>query len=656
MDVNEDRAMNWQQANQRYLAAALARVAAYLQRHAGKEPLPAVEFDQTLAHALSTPAALERLCTVFGLSTFERDLLLLCAGAELDATFPALCGAASGGLPTASPTFGLALAALPDAHWSALAPAAPLRHWRLIEVGEGPTLVASPLRIDERVLHFLAGVHSLDERLAEWLQPAAAPEPLPASQLDLVDRVVALLLSEQGALPIVYLCGVDGVMLRNLAAAVCERLDLALYRGQPTELPAALAERNLLARLWDREAALVGSVLLLEADEPTGFQRSLTFADRLLAPVMLAGPTLPVVLTGRPLIRVPVEKPAPVEQETLWRRALGQRGQSLNGYVPNLVAHFNLTPPLIEAAAGSALTQTPATAPPGQLKQKLWQACRDQSRPRLDDLAQRMGSAATWADLVLPEAERQTLGEIVAHVRRRYQVYEHWGFAARSPRGLGTSVVFAGPSGTGKTLAAEVIANTLQLDLYRIDLSAVVSKYIGETEKNLHRIFDAAEYGGAILLFDEADALFGKRSEVKDSHDRYANIEVSFLLQQMEAYRGLAILTTNMLHAFDSAFLRRVRFLVHFPFPTAAQRRAIWARIFPTATPTAGLDLDKLARLDLTGGHIRTIALNAAFLAADQGEPVQMHHLLRAAQSEYSKLERPLLTAETQDWITHGSS
>jgi SpoVK/Ycf46/Vps4 family AAA+-type ATPase len=216
---------------------------------------------------------------------------------------------------------------------------------------------------------------------------------------------------------------------------------------------------------------------------------------------------------------------------------------------------------------------------------------------------------------------------------------------------LGISALFAGASGTGKTMAADVLARELRLDLYRIDLSSVVSKYIGETEKNLRRVFDAAEAGGAILLFDEADALFGKRSDVKDSHDRYANMEVSYLLQRMEAYRGLAILTTNLKDALDTAFLRRIRFIVRFPFPDATQRAEIWQRIFPSQTPTEDLDVKKLAKLNVAGGNIRNIALNAAFFAADAGEPVGMKHLLQAAQSEYVKLERPLTDTEVKGWV-----
>src|SRR4029077_2293905 len=216
--------------------------------------------------------------------------------------------------------------------------------------------------------------------------------------------------------------------------------------------------------------------------------------------------------------------------------------------------------------------------------------------------------------LVLPELQKQTLQQIALQSRHRMKVHETWGFAARGRRGLGLSALFSGPSGTGKTLAAEVLAGELKLDLYRIDLSAVVSKYIGETEKNLRQVFDAAEEGGALLLFDEADALFGKRGEVKDSHDRYANIEVGYLLQRMEAYRGLAILTTNLKSSLDKSFQRRLRFSVSFPFPDAPQREAIWNRVFPARTPTEGLQPQRLAQLNMAGGNIRNIALNAAFL------------------------------------------
>jgi SpoVK/Ycf46/Vps4 family AAA+-type ATPase len=259
--------------------------------------------------------------------------------------------------------------------------------------------------------------------------------------------------------------------------------------------------------------------------------------------------------------------------------------------------------------------------------------------------------AAGWDDLILPAPQKRMLRQLADQVSYRLKVYETWGFSGTGRRGLGVSALFAGGSGTGKTMAAEVLAGALKLDLYRIDLSAVISKYIGETEKNLRQVFDAAEEGGVVLLFDEADALFGKRSEVKDSHDRYANIEVSYLLQRMEAYQGLAILTTNLKSSMDKAFQRRLRFIVHFPFPDAAQREAIWRRAFPAKTPTAGVEPALLSQLNVSGGNIRNIALNAAFLAAAANTPVGMDHLLEAAHLEAQKIERPLADVETRGWV-----
>ena len=254
---------------------------------------------------------------------------------------------------------------------------------------------------------------------------------------------------------------------------------------------------------------------------------------------------------------------------------------------------------------------------------------------------------------MLPAEQKNLLRQITRQVRCRKLVYETWGFRERMNRGLGISALFSGESGTGKTMAAEVIANALDLDLYCIDLSAVVSKYIGETEKNLRKVFDAAEESGAIIFFDEADALFGKRSEIKDSHDRYANIEINYLLQRMESYRGVAILATNMKSALDNAFVRRLRFIVEFPFPGIEERTAIWQNIFPAGTPLAeDFDCRRLARLNLAGGNIHSVAINAAFLAARENGTVTMPLVLSAARDEFRKLERP---ARDSDFRWQGS-
>ena len=269
-------------------------------------------------------------------------------------------------------------------------------------------------------------------------------------------------------------------------------------------------------------------------------------------------------------------------------------------------------------------------------------ACRAQSSPKLGSLARKIEPKHTWDEIVLPQDSFAQLRELCEQARWRHRVYGEWGFDRKLSLGKGLNALFSGPPGTGKTMAAEVIAGELQLDLYRIDLSQVVSKYIGETEKNLHQIFLEAEAAQAILFFDEADALFGKRSEVKDAHDRYANIEVGYLLQKMEEYEGVAILATNLSRHIDDAFLRRMHFIIEFPFPDLQYRRQIWQGVFPRETPLADeVDFDVLAReIKLAGGNIKNIALAAAFYTAGNGQIVQMPHLWQAARREHQKLGR----------------
>jgi hypothetical protein len=432
-----------------------------------------------------------------------------------------------------------------------------------------------------------------------------------------------------------------------------------LHRLRADDINPAAAHRDVLARLWDREAILSSSALVVAIDDVEGpgaasaVRAATSLVDDLHGIVALTARE-PVSVVGRATVRMHVARHDVEERRALWRSALGPAASRLNGQLDAVVAQFDLGIRGMRAASTEALGRVADAARDragDSLADALWDSCRSQARTRLDDLAQRIEPSASWDDLVLPDPQSRVLLEIALQVRNRIKVYETWGLARKSRRGLGISALFAGPSGTGKTMAAEVLATELRLDLYRIDLAQVVSKYIGETEKNLRRVFDAAEEGGAILLFDEADALFGKRSEVKDSHDRYANIEVSYLLQRMESYRGLAILTTNMKSALDGAFLRRLRFIVQFPFPSQAQRIEIWRRIFPAETPVEGLDVVALARLNVAGGSIRNIAMNAAFLAADEGIPVSMSKLLHAATSEYAKLEKPLTDVEVGGWV-----
>ncbi len=329
----------------------------------------------------------------------------------------------------------------------------------------------------------------------------------------------------------------------------------------------------------------------------------------------------------------------------MWQRALGADVERMNGALPALVEQFAFGSQTIQrvtsqARAASQLNGETLTAA------GLWAASREAAGGELGELAQRITPFFTWRDLVAAPDLLAQLLEIAEQVMRRYQVYEEWGYGPSLTRGRGVTALFSGPSGVGKTMAAEVLARHLDLALYRIDLSSVVNKYIGETEKNIRRVFDAAERSGAILFFDEADALFGKRTEVRDSHDRFANIEIDYLLQRMESYHGLAILATNRRSSLDRAFLRRLRFVVEFPFPDADARRRIWQKVFPATAPLAGIDYERLGRLEIPGGNIRNIAINAAFLAAADGGVITMQHILAAAQREYAKMEK--LVSETE--------
>ena len=668
----------WHAWNQRRVTNALGPLGRSLAQHAQAQqqaPLSLVQRRRSTAQVrwqlelnlgidllgtlLWAPPALATVGDRFGLTAGERDLLLLCAGVELEASWGPLCALAQGDPQRTYPTFSLALALLPHLGWAAIAPEGPLRRWQLLNVDTEASrqLVHSPLRLEERLLHYLLGLSGLDKRLLDWVEPVTGRNDLVPSQRAIAQQLIAAWeqAPEGRDRPVLQLCGEDRSGKQAIAQALSSHYRLPLYRLNAAMLPTAPQELQSCLRLWEREYRLAPSVLWLtcETADRTESAREAAIAywiEHLDAALVISSRDRRPP-QERPLLGFDVGPPTSQEQRQLWCDSLGPAAVAdLNGHVDILVSQFNLPAPAIRATSATAISHQ-AQEPQQPLAQALWQACRTQARPRLDDLAQRITSNSHWDDLVLPEGQKIVLREIAAHVRQRAKVYEEWGFGGDSGRGLGISALFAGASGTGKTMAADVLANELRLDLYRIDLSAVVSKYIGETEKNLRRVFDAAETGGAILLFDEADALFGKRSEVKDSHDRHANIEVSYLLQRMEAYRGLAILTTNLKDALDQAFLRRIRFTVRFAFPDAEQREAIWQRVFPSRVPVQDLDPKKLAKLSVAGGNIRNIALNAAFLAADANEPLQMKHILLAAKSEYVKLEKPMTDAEVKGWI-----
>ncbi|WP_338846079.1 ATP-binding protein [Massilia sp. W12] len=634
----------WQEANARYLGASLAWLRLAMSGLQGQEvdlaaALAARQQAAQEAQDCGAPAALEWLAQLCGLSGFERDVILLAAAPELDPAFAAACAAWHGQAQSIWPNFALALRLLPQPAWDALTPRRPLRHLQLLHLPQVAQagLTAAALRVDERILHLLKGWQEIDHRLLESGEILAPPAlDLPAQQAAQLQDILQQVQQEasQGKLPLLQISGADADSRALLAQHVAHALGRQCLRLPAAALNEA-ATAAQLARLCLRESLLWPLLLYIEDGAQAERAALRSFVRQEPGLILLGLDKALAELGGLSLV---CERPSRAAQYAQWRQALPPDAQAL---AQQMSCHFDLHSGELARAAHSV-----AGLPPEQYGPALWRHCRDLCRPRLEGLAQWLEAKAAWDDLILPEEQMQMLRQIVAQARARHLVYQEWGFAARMNRGMGISALFAGDSGTGKTMAAEVLARALDLHLYRIDLSQVVSKYIGETEKNLGRLFDAAESGGALLFFDEADALFGRRSEVKDSHDRYANIEINYLLQRIEAFSGVALLATNMKQALDQAFMRRLRFVLHFPWPGPRERARIWQGALPPALPRARLDFERLARLNLSGGNIHSIVLNAAFCAADASAPLDMQMLLNSARAELRKLDKPIVEAE----------
>ncbi|MFD8011462.1 ATP-binding protein [Streptomyces sp. NPDC058955] len=645
-----DRDRIWARDNQRHLALVAAAAAARLDARPDEadEPARAAELlAAEVREATGLPTALDRLCGLFALTAFERDVLVAVAAPEL-------------GLPTATGpvTFARALVELPDAHWSALLPDAPLRGWRLLDLPAQlpPTefggLSQLPLAVDERILHALLGADTTDDRLAGRARLVAPQCGLAPGQDSVVASLAALVRPGPGA-DACLLAGEDRLTRRQAVVDAGERIGLTVLAVDGRDLPDTAPDMDTLARLLAREAGLGLRMLLVEGTPETlpRCVRLLTAGTPLGVPAVLSVDEAPA---GGDLAVLRLPAVTAEERRELFAAALREAG--LAGDADELADRHPLTPAgvalAVERSARLAAVPGHPAADPGTRRATaadISAVCRSIAERPLHGLATVRRPVAGLDDLVLPDQATRSLRALLAHVRRRRRVHGEWGYAERS-RGLAVTALFAGPSGTGKTTAAEAVAHELGFDVIAADLSQVVSKYIGETEKHLARLFDAAETG-SVLLFDEGDALFAKRTQVRDSRDRYANLEVSYLLQRLETFRGVAILTTNAREAIDPAFVRRMRFVVTFPFPDAEQRALLWAGAFPPGVPTEGLDPRRLAQLAVSGGTVAQLAMHAAFLAADEGAPVGMRHVLDAARIECDKLERPLAAHEIRGWV-----
>jgi AAA+ superfamily predicted ATPase len=623
---------------------------------AGVEPA-ALAAEMAVRRRQTPDLPVERLSRQFHVSPLESDILLCLLATEVDGGLLQACACLHDDPSRRWLTPGLLwrLLGLDPSSPKALAPFAPgsplLQH-RLVlapaQINHYPVpLLERPLKLDDRIVAFLLGADALDAALAgvvELVRTGVA-DGMPAVPPELLSHFSHLLAWwRQAASPPLLLVGRRGAgktaAARYLAAALCRPLLIA-------------AASQLTPDFWfalRREADLRGALIYLQGfelvpDPEVWWPR--------LGEGVIAGATgeLTARLAPAPFV---VHFPLPDYEvrHTLWRQSLNGQGHTLD--LADLAGQFRFTPGQILEATQVArqeawLQHGPEAAP---TRAELLAGARGQSNPALSRLATRVEATYDWDDLVLPPAQMAQLRAIVGQQRHAAQVYDSWGFGRKLPYGRGLAALFSGPSGTGKTMSATILARALGLDLYKIDLAGVVSKYIGETEKNLDRIFEEARTANIVLFFDEADALFGKRSEVKDAHDRYANIEISYLLQKMEGYEGVSILATNFSQNLDEAFGRRMQFVVEFPLPDAADRERIWRGLLPAEAPVAAdADFAFLARrFELTGGHIKNCVVAAAFAAAARQEAIGMAHLVRAVAAEFGKLGRPLQRAAFGDY------
>ncbi|MCA9948314.1 MAG: ATP-binding protein [Anaerolineales bacterium] len=608
---------------------------------------------------------LERLVTCFDLNPLEKEILLLCLAPELDLRYLRLYAYLQDDLNQKHPTIDLVLSLLCEdivekaTAQQYFAPEAALQRFNLLQFVttpgyQQPPLLAQALKIDGRVRRFLLDDDTVDTELTTFLaqdeadsQPTAVANLPPAPSI--TKRVLNLI--RQGAPQIFYFQGPPGTGKRRLvqkAAQDRQSILLTVRTRQILQLDDQLFAHTLHA--IERELRLQNGLLywpdfdlLLDNAHPEKLTLTIQFFKQTRCLIFLAGKQQwhPGAILGElAFTQVPFRSPTTEQRRQIWESYLN--GVTTAVDLDKVVGQFNLNELQIQNTVVTAQNLARWRNPQnGQITTSdLLAASRAHSNHQLASLAQAVSPRYAWQDIVLPPAQVTQLQQMCDQMRFRAQVLDTWGFDQKMALGKGLNALFTGPPGTGKTMAADIMAGELELDLYKIDLSTVVSKYIGETEKNLARIFAEGETSNAILFFDEADALFGKRTEVKDAHDRYANLETSYLLQKMDEYPGMVILATNLRHNMDRAFVRRMQFIIEFPLPNSADRRRIWAGIWPQQAPLAAdVDFERLAaEMDITGGHIRNIALAAAFLAAADGRSITMAHIMRAAEKEYKKM------------------
>jgi len=621
------------------------------------------ESEARVAASALSAVPLERLRVLFRLSPTEVRVIVLLTGLEIDTKLREHARALMNDPTRPHPDVGLLgellyLGAERGRIPEELGSDGTLIRFGLIKIDRVQDVVFAlrRVRVVERVIELLHGKDVLDRevaRFADLLPPRKRADlVLEGALFEEIGGLLSAALAgaKQGQPhPVILLSGADGAGRKTLIASTAAPLGLRSLRIRAKALPRDPASLRALGPMILREAVLWSALLLIDGvDQLTIDGDGFCLDDALFG--QYTGPVAATAgrITGKPpqmgrgVIVLEVGIPGEAMREQLWQRALPPEAPA---ELPRWAAErYSITPGVIGQAAGSARAKASARsqtgADPTLLPSDLHEGLRGVLDAKLATLGMRITWRQTWADLVLQEEAVLEVREFIARIKHRRLVYQEWGFGRKVAKGLGLSALFSGPPGTGKTMVAGLIADELKLDLYQIDLSKVVSKWVGETEKNLGELFDAAEAGHAILLFDEADSLFAKRTEVKSSNDRYANLEVNYLLQRMESFAGVVILTTNHETSIDEAFRRRLSLRVDFAVPEPDERERLWRTLLPKeAAVSSDIDYATLAdRFEMTGGYIKNAALRAAFLAADEATAISMRHLLRAARAEYQAM------------------
>lgn len=607
-----------------------------------------------------------RLTSLFGLSRFQQQCVVLSLAPEFDRKYDRLFAYLHDDVTQKSPSVDLALTLFCDTQAercsmrSAFEQDGTLVKFGLLDLIHQDSRKVSPLlsrslKLNDRVVSYLLGREDCKATL-DVFRPSCLTN-VPVEQATISPKTRERLCSvatelRAGIEPNAIFCfhGRYGCGQVAVAEEICRAADQTLLVVDAERVVRSGLQNDASKQLMMEAKLQSSGICFLNADALLGDESTSSLLDELLKHVRLvflltSHDFLPAKFTSQNVIDVPFPEPSTSDRRELWNNALHEQGYSADVVdVDALATAFRFTPGQITDAANFARNYARIRLDEGCASYSfdLYEACRKVGHCELGRLARRLEPCLGWDDIVLPDEQMEQLRELANRIKYRSVVLENWGFARKESRGLGLSVLFAGPPGTGKTMAAEVLAHETGLELYKIDLAQVVSKYIGETEKNLRQIFDAASHGNVILFFDEADALFGKRTEIKDSHDRYANVETAYLLQQMEEYDGVAILSTNLRQNIDQAFFRRLQVIVDFPFPDALHRRRIWDTVFPVECPLGSdIDFELLAtEVHLAGSGLKNIAIAAAHYAASDGGIIRLDHIRAAASKECRKMGR----------------